>query len=349
MRNTLLKFGAKLIFTVLLLGAILGSIDLIVFRDTIRAVDVRLMTLAILLFYPVQLLAAYRWYFLLKRLAHSIPFWWVVRHNMLGQFAALLLPGQISGDVVRMIAITSGQEDKGTLVLSVVIDKAALLTATATFALLGTLGSKLLSQFAGVSLTALGLLVIALSVVLLFARYRGDHLSRWLTPLSRKLPSRVSLRLLSIVPEPSAPQLSFRTTFVILLLALSLQLMYTVGSFVMAQAMHIPIHPVDWAAINAVVSIVRVLPLTIGGLGIREGVLIGVLGLYAVPSAQAVAFSLISFVIVAVLTSLGWFMLDLFCVWKLATTPSARQHASVSSTIPSQADFVKDGGAAIRE
>jgi uncharacterized membrane protein YbhN (UPF0104 family) len=310
MRSTSLKFAAKLILTILLLGFVLRSVDPVVFWETIRSVDVRLLSLAILMFYPVQLLAAYRWYFLLKRFARSLPFWSVVRHNMLGQFAALFLPGQISGDVVRTIAVANGQSGRATFVLSVMIDKAALLAATAVFALIGTLGSRLQSQFAGAYLVALGLLMIALSAVFLLSRYRGDHVTRWLISLGNKLPAHLQPSLLRIGADLDVPQIPFYTTLMVLILAFGLQLAYTAGSFMTARAMHITISLVDWAAINAVVSIVRVLPLTIGGLGIREGLFASVLALYGVPAAQAIAFSLTSFVIVAVLTSLGWFVLD---------------------------------------
>lgn len=310
MHSTSLKFAAKLLLTVLLLGFVLRAVDPAVFWETIHSVDVGLLSLAILMFYPAQLLAAYRWYFLLRQLARSLPFWSVVRHNMLGQVSALLLPGQISGDVVRTIAVANGQSGKATFALSVMIDKAALLAATAALALIGTLRSGLLSQFAGAYLVALGLLIVALSVVFLLSRYRGDHVTHWLISLGKKLPARVQQSLLCIAVDLDIPQLSLRTTLMILLLAFGLQLAYTAGSFMTARAMHIAISPVDWAAITAVVSIVRVLPLTIGGLGVREGLFAGILALYGVPVAQAIAFSLTSFIIVAVLTSLGWFVLD---------------------------------------
>lgn len=322
MRSTSLKFAAKLTLTVLLLGFVLRSVDPAVFWETFHAIDVGLLSLAILMFYPIQLLAAYRWYFLLRQLAPPLPFWLVVRHNMLGQFSSLLLPGQISGDVVRTIAIASGQSGKATFALSVMLDKAALLAAMAVFALLGTLGSSVLSQFPAAYLLALGLLMIALSAILLLPRYRGDHLSRWLISLGNRLPAQVQTPLLRIAGHMDVPQISFHSTLMILLLAFGLQLAYTAGSFVTAQAMHITISLVDWAAINAVVSIVRVLPLTIGGLGVREGLFAGLLALYSIPVAQAIAFSLTSFVIVAVLTSLGWFVLDSVYVRKPQTLQS---------------------------
>ena len=48
---------------------------------------------------------------------------------------------------------------------------------------------------------------------------------------------------------------------------------------------------VDWAWIVGVMSLAVLLPLTIGGIGLREGALIGCLGFAGVPSESAIALS----------------------------------------------------------
>jgi hypothetical protein len=75
--------------------------------------------------------------------------------------------------------------------------------------------------------------------------------------------------------------------------------------------MHIVIDPIEWAAINAIVAFVQIFPITIGGLGVREGVFGAMLSLYAVPLTQSIAFSLISFMLVMVLATLCWLALNM--------------------------------------
>jgi uncharacterized membrane protein YbhN (UPF0104 family) len=52
---------------------------------------------------------------------------------------------------------------------------------------------------------------------------------------------------------------------------------------------------VEWLWIFAIVSLAVLLPLSVGGLGVREGAFVAVLGLLKVPSSSALALSLTIF------------------------------------------------------
>ncbi len=296
----------KLSLSVLLLGWVLRSVELALFWKTIRSADMVLVAVAVILFFPTQLLAAYRWYFLLKQLDRSQPFWSIVRYTILGQLSALFLPGRISGDVVRTIAIARRQQEKAPFTLSVIIDKTALLIALSTFALVGMIGSRVLSQFATVYLAAVGLILVAFVLLVFLCRFRSNHIPDWVSRFGGRLPFAHRY----VLNVSSLPRLSFHTIVKLLVLGFGLQLSFTIGSYVMARSMHIAISPIDWAAISAIVALVQILPVTIGGLGVREGVLAGILGLYGVPVTQAVAYSLIGFAIVSCLILLSWLIIE---------------------------------------
>ncbi len=305
-RKHQLQLLLKLLLSILVLGLVLRSVEPALFWKTIRSADMLLVAVAVILFFPIQLLAAYRWYFLLKQLDRSQPFWSTVRYTILGQLSALFLPGRISGDVVRTIAIAHREREKAPFTLSVIIDKTALLIALSTFALAGAFGSRVVSQFATVYVAALGLVLVALVVLIFLCRFRSNHIPDWVNRFGGRLPfaHRYVLNVASI------PRLSFHTIVMLLVLGFGLQLSFTIGSYVMAQSMHIAINPIDWAAISAIVALAQILPVTIGGLGVREGVLAGILGLYRVPVTQAVAYSLIGFAIVSCLIVLSWLIIE---------------------------------------
>jgi uncharacterized protein (TIRG00374 family) len=305
-RTHQLQWVLKLVLSILVLGLVLRSVEPALFWRTIRSADMRLVAVAVILFFPAQLLAAYRWYFLLKQLDRPQPFWSTVRYTILGQLSALFLPGRISGDVVRTIAIAHGQREKAPFTLSVIIDKTALLIAVATFAFVGAFGSKVVSQFATVYVAALGLVLVALVVLVFLCRFRSTHIPDWVSRFGKRLPFVHK----SVLTVASLPRLSFHTIVMILVLGFGLQLFYTIGSYVMARSMHIAINPIDWAAISAIVALVQIVPVTIGGLGIREGVLAGILALYRVPVTQAVTYSLIGFAIVSCLILLSWLIIE---------------------------------------
>jgi len=305
-RKHQLQLLLKLVLSILLLGLVLRSVEPALFWKTIRSADMVLVAVAVILFFPIQLLAAYRWYFLLKQLDRSQPFWSTVRYTILGQLSALFLPGRISGDVVRTIAIAHREREKAPFTLSVIIDKTALLIALSTFAMVGAFGSRVVSQFATVYVAALGLVLVALVVLIFLCRFRSNHIPDWVSRFGRRLP----FSHWYVLNFASLPRLSFHTIVMLLVLGFGLQLSYTIGSYVMARSMHIAINPIDWAAISAIVALVQILPVTIGGLGVREGVLAGILALYGVSATQAIAFSLFGFAIVSCLILLSWLVIE---------------------------------------
>jgi glycosyltransferase 2 family protein len=310
MDTTFGKFAVKLALSILILGFVLRSVETIQFWQSIRSIDIPLTVLAVLLFFPNQLLMAFRWYFLLKRLDRTVDFWSVVRHNTLGQFSALFLPGQISGDIVRTAAIAGGHSGKAVFALSVLIDKAVLIVALAGIALLGTLASPILSEVRGLLAATLFLLTITLATFVLLCRWRVARVPIRLGPLFGRVPTSLRAKHRSLLPIAGLPSVNVQTMCALLLLGISLQLVNTFGSFVLAQAMHIKLDPIEWAAINAIVAVAQILPLSIGGLGVREGVFAGLLSLYAVPAAQSIAYSLVCFVLVALLISLSWLVIE---------------------------------------
>jgi uncharacterized membrane protein YbhN (UPF0104 family) len=106
------------------------------------------------------------------------------------------------------------------------------------------------------------------------------------------------------------PRLSVASTFVAFFLSLLLVLAHAVGAYFVALSLHVIINPMDWIAIHTIVSVVQILPLTVGGLGVRESAFGLILSLYAIPATQAIAFSLIGFVLVMFLTAVCWLTLS---------------------------------------
>lgn len=318
MRRAWLTFFVKLVCSFILLVLVLHSIEISTLWQIVGTTRIDLLFLAVCLFYPTQLFNTYRWYYLLRTLGGTASYGSMVRYSFLGQFTALFLPGQISGDIVRAMAIGYQQQEHARSLLSVILDKLSFLFAITLFALVGSLISPILATIPGLTLGAALICFLSLLGLTLFAVYRDARLLTWL--LSRPWPiPAIFFRLLqrlTIIFDIS--RLSFSTTVFVLLCACGLQILNTIGSLVLAQAMHITISPLDWAAINGVVALVQVLPISIGGLGVREGAFVLLLSLYGVSQVQATAFSLTMFVLLIVLITLGWFTIEALIMWQSA-------------------------------
>ncbi len=290
----------------LAVGLIFYGVDRKLFLDSVRAANVNYLLIALVLFFPIQYFSAYRWYFILARLGRVIPFRKILYHSVLGQLSSLVLPGSVSGDLVRLFSVSQTEAERLPLVLSIIIDKVALLLAVATFVLAGAFASGPLSQCPTIHLAALCTVIAVIPVLFMLCVMRGRAGENVLVRLTKGTPLGKRFVLKAVAGSSSLPPISARGVFAVILSAVLLVGAYTAGSYFVALAMHIEINPVDWIAINAIASFVQIFPITAGGLGVREGTFAIILGLYGVSFDRAVAFSLTGFTLGAMLTSLLW-------------------------------------------
>ncbi len=304
-RVSMLSWLLKLLISVLLLIFIFRQVNLTVFFQTLRDLQVGFLSISILLFFPAQVLAAFRWWYVLCQIGCDQPFWHVFRLNLLGQFSALFLPGQISGDVVRAIGMARGAKYSERVAFSVIVDKLAFLAPIATFSTLGFLLKNRLSSFIGIYILSGCLVIIALEGLIGFGRYRSRRVELLMLNWADHLPSKIRDFIKKSI-DFSLSRLSYQAIAFTVLLGYGMQIFNFAGSYMMARAMDINVPVFDWAVIQAMVSIVQVFPISLGGLGIREGTFVLILSLYALSSSQIMAFSLTGFLITAILIILCW-------------------------------------------
>jgi hypothetical protein len=60
-----------------------------------------------------------------------------------------------------------------------------------------------------------------------------------------------------------------------------------------SRSVGLSIGPVDWSWVFALASLILLAPFSVGGIGLREGALVGLLGAIAIGRADALACSLI--------------------------------------------------------
>ena len=305
LHTTLFRWLLKLLVTAVLLGFIFREVNFPVFFNTLRSMRAGFLSLAILAFFPAQFVIAYRWWYLLDQMGCHQPYRRIVRLSLLGQFSALFLPGRISGDVVRVFGMAKGSKLSGRVALSVVFEKLFLLIAIATFASVGWILKSPLSPFVGVYLSSLGLFVFALGGIVVLGRYRSTKLEHRIKKWQERWPTSIR-NITSPMLERNIPRLPYNVIAVAIFQGFGLQFINICGSYMMARAMDIVVPLFEWAVIQAVVSIVQVFPISLGGLGVREGTIVLLLSLYSISSGQSIAYSLTGFLITAVLITSSW-------------------------------------------
>jgi uncharacterized membrane protein YbhN (UPF0104 family) len=309
MRNEvrlLVRYCFKVAATAIALGIVLNTIDWERFWSAIQSAHFNFLALAILLFFPIQALSAYRWYFILTRLGEVLPFRTVLHYYILSQFSSLVLPGQISGDIVKLLLASRGRLNKLPIAMSVAIDKLSVLLGVAIIVLSSVFGFGPVSSLTAIQLVATAIIIVTVPIIWLVCQFRQYQSE----PVWIRLVERVPFVGAYVVQTSRSlfvlPPIPDKAIVTIIISALCLLACYAGGAYLVALAMNIAINPVDWIAIVAIVSFVQIFPLTVGGLGVREGTFGIILSLYGVEFSQAVVFSLAGFVLGALLTSMCW-------------------------------------------
>ena len=272
----------------------------LVFRYTIfRAVSSSVFSYSLLVIVSVSIfqflalvVAALKWKFFLQE--HS--FLRLFRFTLVGQFYSLVLPGQISGEIAKAYRFSKGEEKKERLVASVAMDKITGIAGLLLVAVVGMLctSTELLGNWKAAIIIAL---VVVLASIFSFRFGSVRSLTVKYLPFSH-----VFLPFIDAYHEYAK-----NTALIVLttLLGALFQLLAVWITIILAHSLGINISVFDWFWIFSLVSVAVFVPITIGGLGIREGVFVGLLGFFAVPPAEAVALSLSVFALQVLAGAVG--------------------------------------------
>ena len=222
-------------------------------------------------------------------------------HYLAGQFVGNFLPSTIGGDVLRVTRLSADNGDKPDSFASVVLER-----LTGWFVLpLITLGAMVvnpsLRELGAASAVAAGLsiatlLLLTIVVVVAASPRLGGRLAGRLG--WQRFVGAVHLGLDRFRHHP-------RSAFGVLAVGLAYQLMVVAAVFLAARALGLPVGPTAILAFVPAVAIAQVLPISLGGLGVREGAFVLFLHPLGVTTGQAVALGLLVYGLNLVVSLLG--------------------------------------------
>ncbi len=224
----------------------------------------------------------------------------LMSHTLAGMFVSNFLPTTVGGDVLRVARLSAANGQRHTTVASVVVERLTgffVLPFITLVALVGNPTLLHLGRASRLALTvALGTLAaLVVILVLVSSRRIGERFAgrSWLGFVAA-----VHLGLARMRRDPAA-------ALGVLVSALAYQLAMVAGAWMAGHALGLQ---VGWSAMMAfipIVAIAQVLPLSVSGLGLREGALVLLLVPLGVPSGQAVAFGLLLYGMNMVVSLLG--------------------------------------------
>lgn len=230
-------------------------------------------------------IAVSKWRLMVNSAGAELGFAQAARCYFAGLFSTLLLPSIIGGDVVRAgLALKLGRSKAGVLLGSLLdrlLDVGALTSLTVSGALLlpGTLSPRSRRVFVIVAI-AFGVLAVLLAAVVIFLPARRFSF-RWRRSLVRL---RVAWRSLSRQPQRVLAALS---------LALIVQSAFILLTAQVAAACGLHLSLRVWFFAWPLAKLAALVPLTQGGIGVREAALAALLAPFGALPALAVAVGLV--------------------------------------------------------
>jgi len=249
------------------------------------------------------LISSYRWQILIKAQGDHVPLGFLAKSYLVSSFFNNFLPTRIGGDIVR---IWDGSRYSRSLLKSsatVLVERFTGIIILLVFALAASLirldmAQKIPVIWISLLFGLLGLILVALFFSPFFAK------------VVEKIPEKGILR--RIKPKIFA----FREAILIykdkksyffkaLFWAFLLQINVIVHYFLIGKALHLKIQLIDYFVFIPIVHLVLIIPITISGFGLREGIYIEIFKFYGISAPTAFSFSFIDVIFQLVVGLVG--------------------------------------------
>ncbi len=281
-------FAVKIAFTALILVALVRRIDLQRSLGAMRdAVGVWLLLAAV--WHSLALvISTLKWDVLLRDLRILRSRWELLRLYMIGFFANSFLPGVVGGDVVRWYLTGVGPGVRMRVAATIVAERVTGVITLVGLSALCVLGNPRLAT--PPVLVLLGTITGALIAVLvlglnrrLATRVRFSTRRGLLRGVGRRLHG-LHRTLHALSPRALAAALGWSAVFY---LACGLTL------YMLCLAFEVRISPAQALSVQLLVSLVTLIPVSIGGLGLTQAGDVYMFGLLGVEPSQAFAISIL--------------------------------------------------------
>jgi uncharacterized protein (TIRG00374 family) len=266
--------------------------------EALRNTRVAYLPLTVAASFAVTWLMAYRWRAILAARQLHFSTRRLFGYYLIGIFFTSFVPGGgVSGDVARLIYVDREVRDKALVLSTLVYERLIGVFILLLIGLAATLMTRAYGQtnpmiYASEAILALAFIVIAT----LMSGYVSSRLARLIRAIGRRIRTvrlaEAAARTLESISELRRDgALLLRTSMISVLI----RIVWSLGCYVVAWAMGLPIGLLTLFAFISLVDLVRLMPISVGGLGVREWAVIVLFANLGITREQALTFSILAF------------------------------------------------------
>lgn len=275
----------RLVVTVALMAVVLRGVDREAFFTTLETVDWRWWVTGMAIAISTQVIAGIRWASLARPIGFSHAVGVFVWRFFEGMFFSLCLPSSIGGDVVKAYRLADSTPRRILAGCTVLADRLTGLAALGVLAGAAVIAAEWSLGVWPTLATGGGLLLAAVAAF----RLGVGSLDRLLAIIPAPHPARQFIA--QLLPYQARPNLMTHA----MAWSLLIQLGNALSVSLIAQALGVRLPMSVWCVVVPLVMLAMVVPISINGVGVREGGMAMLLKPHGVSSEQAVAIALLWF------------------------------------------------------
>jgi uncharacterized protein (TIRG00374 family) len=249
-----------------------------------------LLLLAFMMFFPNRVLAAHRWLILLRNQFPSLRLWSLVRLLYVSGYLGTLVPGTVGIELVRIYGLAKSTADLAFSATSVMIDRILALFALYLLAFFGIIFTSMEIKEEYFYIILASFLVFLIAALLLYNNYLRHALVRRLPAVIRPYAKEKLEKLYGCLDKYRSQPRLLAFVFV---LSVIFQLYRVVHIYVFSLSLNIDVGLMAFVLVAPVAMLITMLPISIGGLGVRESVFVIMLTNFGVRPEASLAMSLL--------------------------------------------------------
>lgn len=302
MSKNIVSILLKIAVSSALLYFLFRGMDTASFWNTVKAVDPKALIFVVFIYLTVQAIAVSRLFILLKG-SMNISYLKLLSIYFVGMFFNNFMPSMVGGDVAKGYYLYKASGKGGAVVASLFIDRYAGYTALmAITAFAAVIGYHLIHES-----------IIPLLLVALIGIYVIGSLVLWVESFhgwALKIMSKLKLfglnqKIDSLYQSIMAYKGYYGTLFKALALSLILQSAVIISYYILAVGLGMSLAFGYFFLLIPITTVVAMLPISLAGLGIREGAFVFLFTKVGATQAQALSLSLVWFFISVFINLLG--------------------------------------------
>lgn len=287
--HPILRWSLRLLGPLLLLF-FLATSDLQQLWQVLQEAQIWPIVWSLLLLPPFLIIKSWRWVRLLREMGLDLPLPTACALYMVGIFYGATTPGQ-AGDLLKAVYLRDRGQPMAPALLSCVIDRLFDLLIMAGFAVVGIFALGRLLPTRELQNAVVAVMAIGIATVTTLLVARGPR--EWaLTVAVPKVAPRLRMTLDRWNSQLAGLSLNPRlmvTLTIASLISASFTFLRLWLLFLALDLTRVPLYVV--VGVSALVAVLQVLPISVGGIGVRELALIPVLASYDYSQEQAITLS----------------------------------------------------------